>query len=71
MKDGGEHRQHRFDQYARVPGAPRTDFHVAGIARLRMETCLRQDDHLTVTWDNQRLKMRIMDMGRGTIPGTD
>jgi hypothetical protein len=71
MADGGEPRQHRFDQHARVPGATRTDFHVAGIARLRMETCIRQDDHLAVKLGKQRLQRRIMDMGRGTIPGPD
>jgi hypothetical protein len=71
LEDGGEHRQHRCDQHAGIPGATRTDLHVAGIARLRMETCIRQDDPLTVKLGNQRLNMRIMDIGRGTIPGTD
>ena len=58
-------------KHARVPGATRTDFQVAGIARLRMKTCIRQDHHLTVKLRNQRLQMRIMDIGRGTIPGKD
>src|SRR4030095_11605718 len=71
MADGSEHRQHRFYQHARVPGATRTDFHIDGIARLRMEHRIRQDNHLTVKLGNQRLKMRVMDIGRGTIPGTD
>src|SRR4029450_2931153 len=46
-------------------------FHSAGIALLRMEPRIRQDNHLTVKLGNQRLKMRVMDIGRGTIPGTD
>ena len=71
VEDRSEHRQHRFYQHARVPGATRTDFQVAGIARLRMETRIRQDNHLTVKLGNQRLKMRVMDIGGGTLPGTD
>ena len=71
MKDGGEHRQYRFYQHPRVPGPSRTDFHVHGIARLRMETRICQDNHLTVELSNQRLKMRIVDIGCRAIPRTD
>jgi len=54
MEDGGEQRQHRFYQHARIPGAARTDFQVARITRLRMETRIRQDNHPTVKLGNQR-----------------
>src|SRR5262245_18747131 len=71
MEDRREHRQHRFHQHARVPGPTRTDFHVDGIARLRMETRIRQDNHLAVKLGTQGLKIRVVDIGGGTIPGTD
>jgi hypothetical protein len=68
MADEGEPRHHRFYQPARVPGTTRPDDE---ITRLRMETRIRQDNHLTVKLGNQRLKMCIMDIGGGTISGTD
>ena len=48
-----------------------THFHVGGIARLRMESCISQDDYLAVKLGNQGLKTCIVDIGGGTIPGTD
>lgn len=71
MEDGREHRQHRFHQHPRVPGATRTDLHVRGISSLRMEPCLGQDDHRVDKLRNQRLKMRVVDVRGGTIPGTN
>ena len=41
MEHRREHRQHRFHQHPRVPGAARTDFHVGGIASLGMEARIR------------------------------
>ena len=54
MEDRGEHRQHRFHQHPRVPGATRTDFHVGGIPGLGMESRIGQDNHLVVKLGNQR-----------------
>src|SRR5262247_1637505 len=71
MEDRGEHRQHRFHQHPRIPGATRTDFHIDGIPGLRMEPGIGQDDHRVGKLGNQRLKMRIVDVGGGAIPRTD
>ena len=71
MADGGEHRQHRFHEHARVPGPTRTDCQVDGITRLRMETRISQDNHLALNLGHPGLKMRIVAIGGGTIPGTD
>ena len=70
-EDRGEHRQHRFHQHPRVPGATRADFHVGGIPGLHMETRIGQDDHRVVKLGNQRLKMRVVDVCCGAVPGTD
>ena len=71
MEDGREHRQHRFDQHPRVPGPTRTDFHVGGVPGLGMEACIRQDSHLVMKLRNQWVKMRVVDVGGGAIPGTN
>src|SRR5205823_8257793 len=63
MEDRGEHRQHGFHQHARVPGAPRTDFHIGRVPGLRMEPRIGQDDHLAIKPGNEGLKMRIVDVG--------
>ena len=57
MEDGREHRQHRFYQHPRVPGATRTDFHINGIPALGMETHIGQDNHLRIKLRDQGLKM--------------
>jgi hypothetical protein len=44
--------------------------HVGGVPGLRMATRTGQDHHLAVTLSNQGLKMRVVDVGGGTIPGT-
>src|SRR5262245_23648377 len=60
MEDGREHRQHRFYQHPRVPGATRTDFHINGIPALGMETHIGQDNHLRIKLRNQGLKMSFV-----------
>lgn len=71
MEDGGDHREHRFHQYAHVPCPTLTDFHIGGIPGLGMEPRIRHDDHRMVKLGNQGLKMRGVDVRRGAIPGTD
>ena len=71
MENRGEPRQHRFHQHPCVPGASWTDFHVSRVPALGMEPRIGQDDHLLVKLRNQRVKMRVVDVRRGTVPGTD
>jgi hypothetical protein len=71
MEDRREHRQHRFNQHPRVPGATRTDFHIGRIAGFGMETGIREDNHLAVKLGNEGVKMRVVDVGGGTVPGTN
>jgi hypothetical protein len=71
MEDRGEHRQHRFHQHPCIPGTTWTDFHVGRITSRCMETGVGQDNHLAVKLGNQGLKMRVVDVGGGAIPGTD
>ena len=46
MTDGREHRQHRFDQHARIPGAALADLHIGWIQGVAMEAGIDQDHHL-------------------------
>jgi hypothetical protein len=71
MKHRDQHRPHRFHQPPRVPGPAGTDLHIGGIAGLRMETRIDQDNHAVVTLDNQGVKMRGVDVRGGTVPGAD
>ena len=71
MEDRGEHRQHGFHQHARIPGATRTDFHISRVPGLRMESRIGQDNHLAVKLGNQGVKMRVVDVGGGTVPGAN
>ena len=36
-----------------------------------MEPCIGQDDHLLVKLRNQRVKIRVVDVRRGAVSGTD
>ena len=71
MEDGREHRQHRFYHHPRVPGAPRTDFHVGGVPGLRMESRIGQNDHRVGKLGNQGVKMRVMDISCRAVPGAN
>lgn len=71
MADCGQHRQHGFHQHLGIPGPARTDFHVDGIAGLGMKTGSCQNNHLAVKLRNQGVKMRVVDVGGGAVPGTD
>src|SRR5438105_7443926 len=71
MENRGEHREHRFYQHPGIPGPTRTDLHIGGIAGRGMETGICQDNHLAVKLGNQGLKMRVVDVGCGAVPGTD
>ena len=70
MEHCREPRQHRFHQHPCVPGATRTDLHGGRIAALGMESRIRQDNHPAVKLGNQRVKMRVVDVGGGAVPGT-
>jgi hypothetical protein len=71
LQHGREQRPHRFHQQARVPDAARTDLHVGGITGFGMTPCVCEDDHDIVQLSNQWLKLRVVDVHRGTVPGTD
>jgi len=71
VADGGEHRQHRFHHHPRVPGPARTDFPVGGLPGFGLKSCICEDDHGVVKLGNQGLKVRIVDVRRGAVSGTD
>ena len=65
VADGGQHREHRFNQHASIPCPTLADLHVGGIPGLRIETRIGQDAHGVVTLGNQGLKMRGVHIRRG------
>ena len=69
MADCRQHRQDRFNQHARVPGAALTDLHVGRIARAAMESAIDQDDHLLSKLSNQGSKILVRDTRPITLPG--
>ena len=70
MENSRPHRQHRFDQHPRVPGPTRTDFPIGGITGLGMEAGICQDHHPVIKLGNQGVKMGVVHIGGGAVPGT-
>ena len=55
----------------RVFQAPRGQtFMLAGSPILAWKPGIRQDNHLVIKLSNQRVKMRVVDVGGGAVPGT-
>ena len=54
-----------------TPSPTRRDFHVGGVSGLGMKPRIGQDNHLLVKLRNQRVKMRVVDIRRGAVPGAD
>jgi hypothetical protein len=71
MEDGGQPRVRYFYQHTHVPCPTLTDLHVGWVPGLGMQTGSRQDDHRVGKLGAQRLKMGLVDVGRGDAPGSD
>ncbi len=69
VADGGQHREHRFNQHARVPCAAFADFHVGRIARSTVKPGIGQDHHLVGKLGNQRAECLIRDTVQVAVPG--
>lgn len=70
MADGGQHRQHGFNNHADIPSFWFADLQILGITLFRMETMISQNDHSFFKRPDQRMKEGIMNIGSGTIPIT-
>ncbi len=71
MADQREHGIDRFNHHPVVPGAARAQFQVRRITLVGMKAGIGQDQHPILEHLDQRLKQRIVDVGRRAQPADD
>ena len=71
MEDSGQQREDRLYQHPSIPGPALTHLHVHWISGLRVKTRVCQDHHRLAKRGDQGVNMRVMDVRRRAVPGTD
>ncbi len=72
VTDGGDHRQHGFDQHTRIPFTSFAELEVGGIPVFLFKTGVAENEHVIGYAVHQVLKSRsIIDIGRVTRPADD
>ena len=71
MTNTSQHRQHRLHQHTRVPGAPRTELEIGGIALFGMEGGVAQDNHVLLKGFNPGVEGGVRRIGPRAVPSHD
>src|SRR5512141_1478087 len=71
MTDSRQHRKNGFNDHAFIVLIPLANLQISGIAPFREETMIRPNHRLVFKTGNQRMKVSIMNVGRGATPSGD